>query len=117
MMGGRRFGWLAVLCLVMVHAAPLKADDSVWMAQVQAKLEAHKTYPRSAAIRGAGGRVGMEVAVDGFGMITGYQLVEKSEFDILNAEADRILFKIGQFPPPPDGQPRRFVLNIDWPTP
>lgn len=109
-----RCGKLLTFLAFLLVTTPSAAQGDAWMAQVQEKLDSVKTYPRSAQIRGAEGDVIMRVAVDGYGMITGYEIKIPSQHDILNKEADRLLFRLGQFPAPPNREGREFDLTVQY---
>ncbi|MCH8685427.1 energy transducer TonB [Pedomonas mirosovicensis] len=94
-------------------ATPANAQDAGWQKKVAALIADNFSYPRSAQVRGEEGTAKVKVSMDASGRITGVQLVEPTSSDILNREAEKIMNKIGSFPPPPAGI-TSLVVPISW---
>lgn len=106
-------GALVASAIIAGAAAPAMAQDAAWQRQVAKLIAENFSYPRSAQVRGEEGTAKVKVTMDASGRITGVQLVEPTSSDILNREAEKILNKIGSFPPPPAGV-SSLVIPISW---
>lgn len=104
--------YLITLTISLSSMAPAAASG--WSQQAIEKVATHRTTPRSAQLRGSKGVVEMQVAVDGNGMITDYQMIKSSGEPILDREADLIMMRVGSFESPPGRAPTRLVIPIRW---
>jgi len=93
--------------------SPAHAQDAAWQKKVAQLIADNFSYPRSAQVRGEEGTAKVKVTMDASGRITGVELVEATSSDILNREAEKIMTKIGSFPPPPAGV-TSLVVPISW---
>jgi TonB family protein len=105
---------IAAAFWVAQPAAASGVAVSDWQDQVLAIVAAQRTTPRSAILRRSSGVVEMQVEVDGRGMIERYEMAKSSGVPILDNEADLILLRVGSFPAPPDGRPKRMIVPIRW---
>ena len=106
-------GALIAAAIVAGASAPAMAQDAGWQRQVAKLISENFSYPRSAQVRGEEGTAKVKVSMDTSGRITAVQLVEPTGSDILNREAEKIMNKIGSFPPPPAGV-NSLVIPITW---
>lgn len=106
-------GAVLAAAIVAGASAPAMAQDAGWQRQVAKLIADNFSYPRSAQVRGEEGTAKVKVSMDASGRITGVQLVEPTGSDILNREAEKIMQKIGSFPPPPAGV-SSLVIPISW---
>lgn len=106
-------GAMVAAAIVAGASAPALAQDAGWQRQVAKLISDNFSYPRSAQVRGEEGTARVKVSMDASGRITGVELVEATGSDILNREAEKIMEKIGSFPPPPAGV-NSLVIPISW---
>lgn len=103
-----------VALTISISATASIAANTSWTQEAIEKVEAHRTTPRSAQLRGAKGVVEMQVSVDGGGMITDYRMIRSSGFAILDREADLIIMRVGSFDIPPGRTSTQLVIPIRW---
>lgn len=106
-------GAMLVATVAVGLVGPAAAQDAGWQRKVAQLVAENQSYPRSAQVRGEEGTAKVKVSMDSSGRITGVQLVQPTSSDILNREAEKIMEKIGSFPPPPAGV-TSLVVPITW---
>ncbi|MCA1975163.1 MAG: energy transducer TonB, partial [Caenispirillum sp.] len=72
-----------------------------YLAQVQAWLERHKEYPRSARMRRQEGTVLLQFVLDRSGRVLSHRIVRGSGHDALDAEVDAMIRRASPLPPMP----------------
>jgi periplasmic protein TonB len=87
--------------------------DAGWQKQVVAMVIKAQTYPRAAQIRKEQGTAKVRVKIAASGAIEGVELTQSSGSDILDKEAQKMMEKIGSFPPPTGGG-ASLVVPITW---
>ncbi len=89
-------------------------ETSAYFTLVNALIEKHKAYPKSALARELEGRVTIELVLEPSGAIQKISLFEKCPFDSLNEAALGAARSVGQFPATPYSQNIRILVPIQF---
>jgi periplasmic protein TonB len=103
---------VATLLAGAALSAPALADAG-WQKQVVSLVVKSQTYPRAAQMRKEQGTAKVRVQVGASGSIDSVELAQSSGSDILDKEAQKMMEKIGSFPPPTGGA-TSLVVPITW---
>ncbi len=85
-----------------------------YFARVRSIVERAKRYPEDSKRRGEQGVVLVRVKVSETGKITSIELIKSSGYSRLDNETLRAIRSIGSFPPPPNGRPVEFNLEVEY---
>ncbi len=77
------------------------APNPSYLMEIRALLEAHKTYPAMAQRRGMEGDVHLWFVINRQGRVLDYRISKGSGYEMLDAEVERLIQAISQFPPVP----------------
>ncbi|MCU1785293.1 TonB family protein [Pseudomonas sp. 13B_2.1_Bac1] len=91
----------------------LDALDS-WEAQVLARLASAKRYPQNARIAREQDTVTVSFTVAPDGKVGAEKIVHSGGYQSLEEEALDLVSRVSPLPPPPDGEPQRLSLPIDF---
>lgn len=104
--------------VAMTAPAEVKADEiSAWQKDVVSTIAKKQVYPRAAMSQEIEGRARVQVTIDRAGNITGYDIVESTGHELLDAEVVRMKDRINPLPKPPAGLSEAnlsFVLPLSW---
>lgn len=111
-------GLTVALGVAMTAGGEAKANDiSAWQKNVVSTIATKQVYPRAAMSQELEGRARVQVTIDRNGNITGYDIVESTGHELLDAEVVRLKDRINPLPKPPAGlsdASLSFVLPLSW---
>ncbi|MEX1147424.1 MAG: energy transducer TonB [Sphingomonadales bacterium] len=99
------------------HDAAEASDVQSWQRSVAQHVGKMQVYPRAAMSREIEGRARVQVSIDRSGTVTGYDVVEGTGHDLLDAEVVRLMGRIDPLPAPPAAlgdDSLTFVLPLTW---
>lgn len=99
-------------------AGEARADEiATWQKKVVSTIAQKQVYPRAAMSQEIEGRARVKVTIDRSGTITGYEMVEGTGHELLDAEVVRLKDRINPLPKPPASLADAnltFVLPLSW---
>lgn len=109
---------LTVAFGVAMTAGGASANEvAVWQKDVVTTIAKKQVYPRAAMSQEIEGRARVQVTIDRAGNITGYDIVESTGHELLDAEVARMKDRINPLPKPPASMAESnlsFVLPLSW---
>ncbi|SRR5690606_14172363 len=104
--------------LAFTGAGEARADEiAAWQKSVVSVIAQKQVYPRAAMSQEIEGRARVKVTIDRSGNITGYEMIEGTGHELLDAEVIRLKDRINPLPKPPaslSDANLTFVLPLSW---
>lgn len=113
-MSGLRIVRQACALAMLVAAAGSLPASADWRTDVDATISRSRSIPKMLTGRMPDCTVDLRIDVDGNGLITGYDILRPCRSILLMREIDRMMIRIGQFPPPANRKAQHIVTTIRW---
>lgn len=112
-------GGFAAATLISAFAVPAYAagDLKSWQKEIVKLVAKKQVYPRAALSREIEGHAKVKLTVDRSGHISSHEIIQKTGYDVLDKEIDKLVDRLNPLPTPPSDIPDSslsFVLPLAW---